>query len=175
MGNQQTCCFRKLLQWCHGPCCVPFRRMVNEGCDCFCCRWWYVQGIVSDDWLRSCGCFTWSCFNCHCQMWEMDKVCVVSMTALLFLIKCNPVIGPVNFFNTTKCSANVLSPISNLGVVVANAFSNWPLATCIWKLGGLLILRLLFGAFSFFLFYCVPVLLGDGTDKCSRVHQCIYR
>ena len=56
--------------------------------------------------------------------------CVVSMTTLLFLIKCNPIIGPVNFFITTKCSANELSPISNFSVVVDNGFSNWSLATC---------------------------------------------
>ena len=57
--------------------------------------------------------------------------CVVSMTTLLFLIKCNPIIGPVNFFITTKCSANELSPISSFCVAVDNGFSNWPLATCI--------------------------------------------
>ena len=57
--------------------------------------------------------------------------CVVSMTTLLFLIKCNPNIGPVNFFITTKCSANELSPISNFSVAVDNGFSNWPLASCI--------------------------------------------
>ena len=56
--------------------------------------------------------------------------CVVSMTTLLFLIKCNPNIGPVNFFITTKCSANDLSPISNFSVAVDNGFTNWPLATC---------------------------------------------
>ena len=59
------------------------------------------------------------------------RPCVVSMTTLLFLIKCNPIIGPVNFFITTKCSAKELSPISNFSVVVDTGFSNWPLATCI--------------------------------------------
>ena len=59
------------------------------------------------------------------------RPCVVSMTTLLFLIKCNPVIGPVDFFITTKCSAKDLSPISNFSVAVANGFPNWPLATCI--------------------------------------------
>ena len=57
--------------------------------------------------------------------------CVVSMTTLLFLIKCDPIIGPVSFFITTNCSANELSPISKLSVAVDNGFSNWPLATCI--------------------------------------------
>ena len=57
--------------------------------------------------------------------------CVVSMTTLLFLIKCNPIIGPVNFFITTKCSANEIFPFSNLRVAVHNGFSNWPLVTCI--------------------------------------------
>ena len=73
---------------------------------------------------------------------------VVSMTTLLFLLKCKPIISPVSFFKTTKCSAKRLSPISNLSVAVANGFSTWPLATCIWKLGGSSILRILFGAFS---------------------------
>ena len=71
----------------------------------------------------------------------------MSMTTLLFLIKCNPIIGPVSFFNTTKCSTKELSPISNFSVAVDNGFCNWPLATCIWKLGGSSILRMLFGAF----------------------------
>ena len=56
---------------------------------------------------------------------------VVSMTTLFFLTKCNPVIGPVIFLITTKCSANELFPISNLRGAVDNGFSNWPLATCI--------------------------------------------
>ena len=57
--------------------------------------------------------------------------CVVSVTTLLFLIKCNPIIGPVNFFFTMKCSANELSPFSNFNVTVDKGFSNWPLATSI--------------------------------------------
>ena len=56
---------------------------------------------------------------------------VVSMTRLLFLIKCNPIIGPDNFFITTKCSAKELSPISTFSVAVDNSFSIWPMATCI--------------------------------------------
>ena len=63
--------------------------------------------------------------------------------------KCNPIIGPVSFFITTKCSSKELFPISNFSVAVDNGFSNWPLATCIWKLGGSSILRKLFGAFCF--------------------------
>ena len=55
--------------------------------------------------------------------------CQWSMTTLLFLIKCNTFIGPVNFFITTKCSAKVLSPISIFSVAVDKVFSNWPLAT----------------------------------------------
>ena len=75
--------------------------------------------------------------------------CVVSMTTLLFLIKCNPIIGPVYFFITTKCLAKVIYPISNFSVAVDHCFSNWPLATHIWKSGRSSILRILFGAFSF--------------------------
>ena len=75
------------------------------------------------------------------------RPCVVSMTTLLFLMKCNPIIGPVSFFITTKCSAKELSPISNFSVAVDKGFSNWPLATCIWNLGGSSFLRMLLGAF----------------------------
>ena len=69
--------------------------------------------------------------TCIVKWGKYMSPCVVSMTTLLFLIKCNPIIGPINFFTTTKCSANELSPISNLSVTVDNGFSNWPLATCI--------------------------------------------
>ena len=69
------------------------------------------------------------------------------MITLLFPIKCNPITGLVIFFMTTKCSANDLSPISNFSVAVCNGFSNWPMATCIWKLGGSSIFRILLGAF----------------------------
>ena len=31
------------------------------------------------------------------------RLCVLSSTTLLFLIKCKPMIGPVSFFITTKC------------------------------------------------------------------------
>ena len=53
----------------------------------------------------------------------------MSMTTLLPLKKRNPNIGLVNFIITTKCSAILLSPISNVRVAVANGFSNWPFAT----------------------------------------------
>ena len=85
--------------------------------------------------------------TCIVKWGKCMRPCVVSLTTLFFLIKCNPIIGPVNFFITTKCSANELSPISNFGVAVVNGFSNWPLATCIWKMGGSSILRVLLGAF----------------------------
>ena len=73
---------------------------------------------------------------------------VMSMTTLSFLIKCHPFNGSVNFFITTKISAKILCPISNLSVLVVNGFSNWPLATCIWNFGGSSTLRMFFGALS---------------------------
>ena len=69
--------------------------------------------------------------TCIVKCGKCMRPCLVSMTTLLFLIKCNPVIGSVNFFITMKCSANVLPPISILGVVIANGLSSWPFATCI--------------------------------------------
>ena len=62
----------------------------------------------------------------RCGKWMTPWV--VSMTTLVCFMKCKPIIGLVRFFITTKCSANVLSPISNSSVVVANGFSNWPSA-----------------------------------------------
>ena len=99
--------------------------------------------------------------TCIVKWGKCMSPCVVSMTTLLFLIKWNPFIIPVNFFITTKCSANELSPISNLSVAVDSGFSNWPLAACIRKLGGSSILRMLLGAF------CFQVILGNCTSKCS--------
>ena len=55
--------------------------------------------------------------TCIVKWGKCMSPCVVSMTTLLFLIKCNPIIGPVNFFITTKCSANELSPSSNFSIV----------------------------------------------------------
>ena len=69
--------------------------------------------------------------TCIVKWGKCMRPCVVSMTTLLFLIECNPIIGPVNFFITTKCSANELSRIPIYSVAVDNGFSNWPLALCI--------------------------------------------
>ena len=87
--------------------------------------------------------------TCTVKCGRCMRPCVVSMTKLLFLIKCNPFIGPVNFFITTKWSAIVFSPNAYFSVAVDNGFSNWPLATCIWRLGGSSILRKIFRDFSF--------------------------
>ena len=67
--------------------------------------------------------------TCIVKWGKCMKPYVVSMTTLLFLTKCNPIICHVNFFLTTKCSTKVLSPIPNFSVAVDNGFSNWPLAT----------------------------------------------
>ena len=69
-------------------------------------------------------------FNCIVRCGKCMTPCVVSLTTLLFLIKRNPYIGPVIVFITRKFSANILCRISNLDVVVANGFSNWPFAAC---------------------------------------------
>ena len=127
MGNQQTCSFRKCIQRCHSACCVPFRWMVNEGCDCFV----VVGGMVrASSKMVGCGLVVVSLEAVLTYIVKCGKgmrSCVVSMTTLLFLIKCSPIFGPVNFFITTK----VLSSISNFSVAVDNGFSNWPLATCV--------------------------------------------
>ena len=110
-----------------------------------------VGGIVrASSVMTGCGLVVVSLeavLTCIVKWGKCMSPCVVSMTTPLFLIKRNPIIGPVNFFITSKCSANELSPISNFSVAVDKGFSIWPLATCIWKLGGSSILRMLFGAF----------------------------
>ena len=109
-----------------------------------------ICGIVILSWMRT----TWglvlvwlnALLTCivKCRKWM--RPCVVSVTTLLCLMKCNPVIGPVRFFSTTKCSAKMWSPMSNINVVLAVGFSNSPFATGIWKLGGSSIFRTLDGA-----------------------------
>ena len=110
-----------------------------------------VGGVVrASSVMTGCGLVVVSLeavLTCIVKWGKCMRPCVVSVTTLLFLIKCNPIIGPVNFFITTKCSANELSPISTLRVTVDKGFYNWPLATCIWKLGGSSILKILLGAF----------------------------
>ena len=78
-----------------------------------------------------------------CVKWM--RPCVVSMTTLLCLMKCKPIIGRVRLFITRNCSAKMWSPMSNLSVVVAVGFSNLPFATWIWKLGGSSIFRIIDG------------------------------
>ena len=62
--------------------------------------------------------------TCLVMYGKCMRPCVVSMTTLLFLTKCNPIFGRVNLLITTNNSAKVLSPISYLSVVFANVFSN---------------------------------------------------
>ena len=94
-----------------------------------------VGGMVRDSSVMTvCGLVVVSLeavLTCIVKWGKCIRPCVVSMTTLLFLIKCNPIIGPVSFFITTKCSAKDLSPISNFSVAVDIGFSNWPFATCI--------------------------------------------
>ena len=73
--------------------------------------------------------------TCIVKLGKWMRSCVLSMTTLLCLMKCNPIMDPVNFLITMKCSAKVWSPLSNLSVTVAFGFSNWPFATWIWELG----------------------------------------
>ena len=58
--------------------------------------------------------------TCIVKCVKCMRPCVVSMTTLFFLIKCNPIIAFVNLLKRMKWSAKILSPIPNLSVVVAN-------------------------------------------------------
>ena len=102
--------------------------------------------------------------TCIVKCGKCMRPCVVSMTTLLFLKKCNPNIGSVSFLITTKCFAKILSRISNLGVTAANGFSNWPFATSIWEIEWVVDFEsTIFG----FLFYCVQIVLGGCTEVSS--------
>ena len=89
--------------------------------------------------------------TCLVKCGKFMRPSVVSMTTLLCLKKCQPSIGPLKFFNTTKCSAKVSSPISDLSVVVGNGFSDWPFATWFRKSGESWILKIIYGACCFIL------------------------
>ena len=105
------------------------------------------DGIVRASWVETGWSFAFvsleAVMACIVKCGNCKRPCVVSMTTLLLLLKWNLMIGPVKF------SANVLSPCSNLKVVVANGLSNWPFATCIRKLWRPSILRKLPGTFCF--------------------------
>ena len=105
-----------------------------------------------------------TCFV-KCGKWMRPSV--VSMTRLLFLIKCNRIIGPVNFFITMKWSAEILSPFSNSSVVIANSVSKWLLVSEIWEE------RRNSEFYSAFHFHCFQVILVNCTEKRSWVHQSI--
>ena len=105
MGYYETRGFFEFFHWSYGPCWIPFRQVINKCCDCLCCHLWYCYAVVDENSLGFSTRLTWSNFDLHCQMWEMDGPCVVSMTTLLCLMKCNPIIVPVKFFITTNCSA----------------------------------------------------------------------
>ena len=135
-----------------------------------------VAGIVrASSIMTGCGLVVVSLevfLTCTVRCGKCMRPCVVSMTTLLFPKKRNPINGSVNFFNTTKCSAEVLSPMSNFSMAVDNGLSNWPLATCIWKLGGSSVLRMLFGAFSFIVsksFWAIALTKAPESTKASSV------
>ena len=95
---------------------------------------WKIQ--TSKNWALNLSNFTSQ--ECQSKNWK-DFAAMYFLNVLDHKLIINTI--------TTKCSANELFPISNFSVTVDNGFSNWPLATCISKLGGSSILRMLLGAF----------------------------
>ena len=110
-----------------------------------------IGGIVILSWMRTAGGLALdpldALLTCIFKCGKRIRQCVVSMTTLFCLMKWNPIMSPVKFFITTKRSAKMWSPMPNLSVAVAIGFSNWPLVTCIWNLGGSSILSILDGAY----------------------------
>ena len=97
---------------------------------------------------------------------------VVSLTTLLRLMKSKPTTGPVIFFITTKCSAKVWSLKSNLNVVVASNFSNWPFATWVRGLAAPSYLKTLAGPYClifFNWFWAIALTQTLGSAKASIV------
>ena len=84
--------------------------------------WCLCQGIVSDDKLGFTLVSLETVLTCIVKFGKCVRPCVVSTTTLLFLIKCYAIIDPVDFFITTKCLTNILSPISNVSVVLPTVF-----------------------------------------------------
>ena len=103
------------------------RWVVNKCCNRICCHRWYCCVVLNKTgWglaLASVAAF----LACIVRCGKWIRPCVVSMTTLLCLMKCNPIMDKI--FITTECSAKVLSPMSNLSVAVDMGFSNWPFAT----------------------------------------------
>ena len=82
---------------------------------------------------------------------KMTRLCVVSTTTLLCLMKCSAIFCSSSFFITTKSFANVFSPVPNLNVVVLMGFSNLQFPTCFLKFGRSSFLKTLVGACCLFL------------------------
>ena len=124
MRNQQTCCFCKLPNGVTVPNEIHFDGWSTKAVIVFI----VVGGIVTaSSMMTGCGFVVVSIeaiSPCIVKCGKCMRPCVVSMATLLFRIKCNPSIGPVTFSHTTKCSAKVLSPISNFSVAVDSDFSN---------------------------------------------------
>ena len=109
------------------------------------------DGIIRASPVRTDWCFVAvpleAVITCIVVCGKCMRPWLLSITTLLFIIKCNPIVEPIIFFIRTNCSANMIPALSILNVAVANTFSNWPFAWCVWKTRGSSILRRLFGVF----------------------------
>ena len=105
--------------------------MRHKSNDCFCCHRRNHRVATDENRLRFCTFLAASVFGMHYQIKNWMRICVVSITSLLCFMKCNPMTGAVNFFMTTKSSANVISPLSNIEVLIAMGFSKSPFAISI--------------------------------------------
>ena len=100
----------------------------------------FIGGIVRASLMRTVWGSTLSSIavllTCIVTWGKRMRSFVVSMTTLLCLMKCKPMISPVKLFITRKCSCKLWSPMSNLSLVVAGSFSNQSFATWFFKLRG---------------------------------------
>ena len=115
--------FLNFFQWCHSPCCVPFRWISTNAVIVFVVLAGFVGvSSVRTDWgfaLVSLAAVLTCTVNCG----KCIRTRVVSMTTLLCLMNCNLIIGSIKFLIATTFSAELLSPVSNLDKAFASGFS----------------------------------------------------
>ena len=114
----------------------------KKGCDYYCCHGESVNlPSVRTDWVLALV-VLWALLTFIVTSGKWMRPCVAWMITLLCLMKFSPINGLVKYLRRTKCSVKIWSPISKSFVAVVNGCSNWPAATCIRKIGGSSIFKL---------------------------------
>ena len=175
-GDEQFCCLSGCPQWC--TCCVPFWLMINKSCACFCCHGWNCQVVASKERLGRTTCFarSRSAFELQCRVGKVNEtMCTVNDYTVVSheMQTCNL---SCNFFTTTKFSAEVLFPISNLSMAFSKGFNNCPFTTCFSNLWRSSFLKMSAGACCLILSISIEAIaLTQGLDPTRASIVRIYR